>query len=325
MPHFVNNEVCAGIVSFNPSLNRLIENVHAIAPQVSCTYVFDNGSSNAHELELAFANEKNIEIIRHAENAGIAYALNRICERAIADGFSFVVTLDQDSVATSGMVDELLMHAGANVGIVAPQIIDRNKEGIEDWRGSLDHQVIHIHEAARKGVITSGCLTNLDAYCNVGGFDETFFIDYVDYDYNKRLLLEGYLIIRTGNTALIHECGNFEPTWLWTPRKGQDGKWRMERFYSFGHSAFRCYYKARNRILYSKKYAPGGFIKGFEGARQIPFQLLLTVLFEHNRREKFTCFWKGIRDGRRQKVRPYNIKRNIQATNCVTKYDGTAH
>lgn len=303
------DSICAGIVSYNPSLDRIIENVRAIAPQVSRTYVFDNGSANVVELSDALAGLGGVVLIEHPENAGIAFALNRICERAQKDGFAHVVTLDQDSISTPGMVAELAAHAASDVGIVSPQIVDRNKEGAESWSESLDHRVVDVREAARKGVITSGCLTNLEAFGFVGGFDESFFIDYVDYDFNKRLLLEGYRIVRTGNVALIHECGNFEPTWLWTPRKGQDGKWRMERFYSFGHSAFRCYYKARNRILYSKKYGPGGHIEGFEGARQIPAQILLTLLFEKGRRGKLARFLDGIRDGRRRAVEPYAVRR----------------
>lgn len=308
------DSICAGIVSYNPSLDRILENVRAIAPQVSRTYVFDNGSANVGELKSVLAGLEGVVLIEHPENAGIAFALNRICERAREDGFAHVVTLDQDSVPTPGMVAGLAVHAAPDVGIVSPQIVDRNKEGADSWRESLDHRVMDVREAARKGVITSGCLTNLDALRFVGGFDESFFIDYVDYDFNKRLLLEGYRIVRTGNAALIHECGSFEPTWLWTPRKGQDGRWRLERFYSFGHSAFRCYYKARNRILYSKKYGPGGHIEGFEGARQIPAQILLTLLFEKGRRGKLARFLDGIRDGRRQAVEPYTVRHDGRAS-----------
>ena len=302
------DSICAGIVSYNPSLNRIIENVQAIAPQVSHTYVFDNGSANFAELKKALSREADVETIGYPNNAGIAFALNRICERARADGYAYIITLDQDSVSTPGMVLELVRHVSTGIGIVSPQIVDRNKDGFENWRECLDHKVVMVQDAARKGVITSGCLMSLEAFRFVGEFDESFFIDYVDYDLNKRFLLEGFGIIRTGNTALIHECGNFKPTWLWTPRKNQDGKWHVERFYSFGHSSFRCYYKARNRILYSKKYGPGGHIKGFEGARQIPFQIILTLLFEQDRCNKLNKFLKGILDGIRQKVTPYVVK-----------------
>ena len=298
--------VSAGIVSFNPDVNRIIENLNSIEFQVEHVYVFDNGSENIDELRSILEAHNRVTIIPYRENAGIAFALNRLCDAAREDGFSHIVTLDQDSVSTPGMVDVLVTHAGPGIGIVAPQIVDRNKEGVANIEKVLDHKVVNVCEAARKGVITSGCLMDLSAHAFIGGFDESFFIDYVDYDFNKRLLLEGYKIIRVGDAALIHECGNFVPTWLWTPRKGQDGKWRMERFYSFGHSPFRCYYKSRNRILYSKKYK--GYLQGFEGSRQILPQIALTLLFEKDRGKKLAQFIDGIRDGRAQHVDPYKVK-----------------
>ena len=43
-------EICAGIVSYNPDLKRLKENIDAIFPQVDEVIVFDNGSINQNEL-----------------------------------------------------------------------------------------------------------------------------------------------------------------------------------------------------------------------------------------------------------------------------------
>lgn len=296
---------CAGIVSYNPDIPRIIENVDAINNQVDCVYIFDNGSKNYHDLKSALESFRGVKLIPYDSNMGIAYALNRLCQAALRDGFTQIVTLDQDSVATPGMVRVLMGHVDDSVGIVAPQIIDRNKESITDIERCLDHKVVRVTEAARKGVITSGCLLNLDAYSCVGGFDERFFIDYVDYDLNKRLLIEGYEILRVGDAALIHECGNYAPTWLWTLRKGQDGKWCFERFYAFGHSSFRCYFKSRNRILYTKKYKEIGAIRGFEGSRQIVPQMILTLLFEKEKKNKLLEFLRGIKDGRRSHIEPY--------------------
>lgn len=301
--------ICAGIVSYNPDIERLLENVNAIREQVSKVFVFENGSGNCEAVSKALAQLDGVELIACEANMGIAYALNALCDAAIEGGFKHIVTLDQDSVSVPGMVEELAKHVGDSVGVVSPQIVDRNKEGLADVEKQLDHRLISVKDAARKGVITSGCLTNLEAYTFVGKFDESFFIDYVDYDFNKRLLLEGYSIIRSGNTCLIHECGDFKPTWLWTPRKGQDGKWKLERFYSFGHSAFRCYYKSRNRILYTRKYKPTNSISGFEGSRQILPQILLTLLFEDNKAEKLKEFKRGINDGKKAEVVPYAIKK----------------
>ncbi len=77
-----------------------------------------------------------------------------------------------------------------------------------------------------------------------------------------------------------------------------DGRWHLERFYSFGHSEFRCFYKARNRILFSRKYWRSlGF--SHEGVWQLPQQIALTLLFESERIPKLKAFLRGAVSGLR--------------------------
>lgn len=300
---------CAGIVTYNPEIIRLKENISSIVHQLEFVYIVDNGSNNIDEIEQLCNQYESIQLFSNGGNRGIATALNQIFQIAVKDGFTHVLTLDQDSVSTYGMVDALEKLVAGNVGIVSPQIIDRNREGVGDVESQKDRKIYTVKQAARKGILTSGSLTSIEAWKKVGGFDESLFIDYVDYDFNKRLLLEGYTLFRTGEAALIHECGNLQPTWLYVPRKEQDGTWRFERFYSFGHSAFRCYYKARNRIIYTKKYigSPGFF--QFEGAIQIIPQIVLTLLFEHEKKQKLSAFFRGIKDGVHTKVERYEISK----------------
>ena len=39
-------KICAGIVLYNPEIDLLKKNIEAIADQVDCIYLFDNGSKN---------------------------------------------------------------------------------------------------------------------------------------------------------------------------------------------------------------------------------------------------------------------------------------
>ena len=43
------SECAAGIVTYNPNMKRLIENVNAILPQVEQVILVDNGSANINE------------------------------------------------------------------------------------------------------------------------------------------------------------------------------------------------------------------------------------------------------------------------------------
>lgn len=294
--------ICAGIVTYEPDLDRLGQNLTSIADQVDRVLVFDNGSSIVQGIRNQVAAFPKAQIIESPQNIGIAGALNEISSRAHEMSATWVVTLDQDSVAPANMVAELLAVAKEcpQAALVTPYIVDRNKLTPDDYLALDLPRHEKYRQAARKGAITSGALTSLRSLIDVGGFDERMFIDYVDYDLNQRLLLAGYEIVRANHTHLLHEVGRARKTWLVVPRKDISGVWKFERFYSFGHSSTRCYYKARNRVLFTKKYGRHIGIS-HEGVAQLPQQIALTLLFEDDRRQKLTAFARGIRDGLRMR------------------------
>lgn len=293
--------IYAGVVTYEPDLERLHENLSGIHGQVARVIVFDNGSNDVENISAMVREFSNASLVRSAENVGIAAALNRIAELALSEGATWLVTLDQDSVCSDGMVAELRNAHSPGVAIVAPHIIDRNKQVLSEARLDELPSIEHYRRAARKGAITSGSLVLLQAWSEVEGFDENFFIDYVDYDFNQRIMNAGFLIIRSNRTYLLHEVGRARPTPLWVPRKDLSGKWRLERFYSFGHSPFRCYFKARNRVLFTRKYGKQLGLT-HEGIWQLPQQILLTLIFEKQRLPKLKAFFRGVRDGIRENV-----------------------
>lgn len=288
-------DVVAGIVTFNPDLDRLEQNLSAVAGQVEQVVVFDNGSENIADIESMSAEWGNVQVLRGEINHGVAYALNRLLDVAVRHGQPYLLTLDQDSIASPGMVGVLRASMGPRVAMVTPLIVDRNKSRTAA-RSKIVSSLQAYSRPARRGAITSGALLAVDAADQVGRFDERLFIDYVDYDLNARLMINGYRVIRASDVELLHEVGRAQPTWLYTPRRDVDGTWRLERFYAFGHNAQRCYYKARNRVIFTKKY---GRHIGFsnEGVWQIPQQVLLTLLFESDKTAKLMAFARGFRDG----------------------------
>lgn len=290
------DRIVAGIVTFNPVMERLAENLDGIQDQMEHILIYDNGSTNissVRELVQAFPSARLIE---GGRNRGIAYALNRLASTALLEGKEWMLTLDQDSVAGDRMVESLMRYANGLTRMVTPAIVDRNKRRPSKRDSHAEVEVEYFKQAARRGPLTSGSLMSLSAWRAVGGFDEGLFIDYVDYDFNQRLLLAGYSIARVNKTQLLHEVGRAEETWLTLPRRTVSGRWELEHVYSFGHPPMRCYYKARNRIIFTRKYFRFIGIT-HEGAFQIPAQIILTLLFEGERAAKFKAFVTGIVDG----------------------------
>lgn len=211
------------------------------------------------------------------------------------------MTLDQDSVCSVGMVATLNAHMDSTVGIVTPYVVDRNKLTLAEYGLLRLPPVERYRQAARRGAITSGSLIPLHVWQEVGGYDERFFIDYVDYDFNQRVMNAGYAILRANRASILHEVGRAQATWLRVPRRTISGRWEVERFYSFGHSPSRCYYKARNRVLFTRKHGRQIGITN-EGIWQLPQQIALTLLFESGRNAKFTGFVRGAVDGLRMQL-----------------------
>lgn len=290
--------IAAGIVTYEPDLDRLASNLKGIVGQVDFAVIFDNGSSNIRAIQAVASQAGPVDIVSNANNVGIATALNELARVAIERGADRLVTLDQDSVSPAGMVSTLSAAMGEGVAIATPYIVDRNKLTVDDYQALNLPPTERYSQPARRGAITSGSLISLRAWAEVGGFDDSFFIDYVDYDYNQRIMAAGYMIMRANRTYLLHEVGRATRTWLRVPRRDLDRRWHLETFYSFGHSPQRCYYKARNRVLFTRKH---GRQLGMthEGVWQIPQQIALTILFEDRRVEKLRAFLSGIRDGLR--------------------------
>ena len=55
-------DVLAGIVTYNPDIKRLNENIIALLKQVKHVYIVDNGSHNILEIENLITSYKNIII-----------------------------------------------------------------------------------------------------------------------------------------------------------------------------------------------------------------------------------------------------------------------
>lgn len=160
--------IAAGIVLYNPDINRLKENISSIIVQCDHVYLIDNGSANFDEVDVLIEkfNQEKVSIIRNDSNRGIATALNQLCENAKAEGFSWLVTLDQDSVSPSNMVEEYKKHTDKQeAAMFCPLVYDRNKNASI---GTYDSETLEVDEC-----ITSGAMIRLDVWQELNGFDES--------------------------------------------------------------------------------------------------------------------------------------------------------
>ena len=276
----VRGGVLAVVVSYRPDIERIAENLNAIAPQVNATLVYCNDAGASPDLPEVLSGQGCVWNERR-ENDGLSKALNRSCECAEALGARCVLLLDQDSIAGKDMVTGLLKHVNEHVALASPQIVDRNKR-----EGAVcDDSVIPL-----KRSITSGSLVMLSAWRAVGGFDERMFVDWVDYDFSANLRAHGFGLVRDNGVTILHEMGRREYVFtLPTPKGGRP-------FYRTNHSASRLKDKARSWAIVESKY--GWSRVGREERAYITAIKLRDLVLERGKLRTLRAFTEGGKEGR---------------------------
>lgn len=276
MEEIKHMDISAGIVLFNPDINRLKENISAVIVQCAHVYLVDNGSNNIDEVKklLNQYNHSKVSVLCNMENQGIAKALNQLASEAQKGGFDWILTLDQDSVAPSNIIEEFEKYTNnLNTGMLCPVICDRNKGVVVEAKDNYKE----IDEC-----ITSGSLLNIKAWRKIGGFDESMFIDGVDFDICYRLRKNGYKILCIQSVVLLHELGRIV----------------YHRFIFWkvlvkNHSAFRKFYIARNTVYLARKEHTN-IIKAILQNVKL---FLIVVCYEDDKWKKSKKILQGTIDG----------------------------
>lgn len=198
------------------------ERLQAILREFPLLLVWDN--TDDREVSASIASEVKRIGARFATgsaNIGLGTAFNRGFARLAELGATWICTFDQDSMPQSGFAAELL-------GTASRQLVDGMSVAAvgANWRDAVRmrmarHLVRHPYVplafrrvealtdlASVDFVISSGCLTRLEAWRQLGGFDETLFIDLVDADFCLRAKRAGWTIAVSASSILQHHRGS---------------------------------------------------------------------------------------------------------------------
>src|SRR5258708_2857994 len=241
---FSGMKVCAVMVTYNPEPS-VEQNIRALLPQVDKLIIVDNHSAPPIRVFLAaVAAACNFEVIWNDENLGLAAALNTGIRRALADGYPWIATFDEDSRVSPGFIETMLKaHASCpfrdQVGLIGPyHLLFPEDPAARALLGELTPPFREM-----PAVLQSGSLFSSEGLRRVGLLDESFFIDYVDFEFCLRLRKHGLRIIEAVNAVLVHRVGN--PTAHTVLNK---------TCVVFNHSPLRHYYVARNLLRLYTRY-----------------------------------------------------------------------
>jgi len=256
---------------YNPSLKE-VKNILSYSDNFDKVYIVDNSDLDNSELAKKINNAVYVPLMK---NTGIAYALNRGFERAISDGFDWVMTMDQDSVWEEEEIKKYLQWVeqitieNNNIVSLAPFAKVQNKS----WAGVLLWPLV-FKLTKRKGIdfvdrcFCSANIVSVKIWQKVGGFNEKLFIDDVDYDFCYKIRRQGYLIVLNNDIWFNHAIGGEKLTIL--PRINN-------------HSDFRLYYIMRNMMYIMKVYPE--FAKKFHYRKDLFLLIADTCLFNKEHRK----------------------------------------
>jgi len=272
-------KVAAVVVVYFPD-HDVYGNILSYLDQVDLVILVDNSDVPATNLLQAFAGESRVMPIINGTNLGVATALNQGACEARRHGCRFLLTMDQDSRATPGMVDTLkdlfVVPNLVRLAIASPFHLtsigckpDETKPPFEEC----------------DTVWTSGNLLLLDVYDVAGPFVEELFIDFVDHEYCLRLRRLGYRVVQS-NRAVLHHAIGIDLRSINLP---------FRQIIISNHSCLRRYYIMRNRLWVAAQYPE---FKRFiwVDRRRILAEIFTILIFEKNKLEKFRMIILGLKD-----------------------------
>lgn len=288
-------------VTFNPDISVLSEQLKVL-PSESSKVIVDNASefAIASTLEDLAGRFENTVLLRNESNLGLAAAIN-LGVRTLSSRTSppkWVLMLDQDSEPLPGSIPALieayrmLEAAGNKVGCVGPTLLDNVTQlthGFHQctrWRWKRVYpSTDSVNPIACANLNGSGTLTSIDLFQELGGLDESLFIDHVDTEWSFRVSASGHGLWGVPNAVFVHRMGQ-ESTRFWL-----FGWWIWPK-----RSPKRHYFLFRNAVLLmGRSYVPR--IWKAWAAVKLVITLLFTAIIGPDRRLQLKNMFKGSKDG----------------------------
>ena len=277
----------AGVVVWYKPSDKDINNINSYINDVDKLYIVDNTEGRNNKSKVS--DLKKIEYISRNENLGIATALNIAAKKAIKEGYSYLLTMDQDSKFHQGdlkkMKSIITKMDLTDIGIISPW--HKTKLKLEKPVEKIDYPL---------DVMTSGNILNLKIYQKLKGFKDFLFIDGVDIEYCLNLKKNGYKVMRINQVELDHDLGDIFYR-----------KFLNKEFMCDNHNYIRIYYMTRNYRYIRKEYydiAPE-FCDILVKIKGLIFKI---IFYEKDKYRKLKSIILGIKDYKRKKYGKYESR-----------------
>lgn len=278
-------DIAGTVILYNSSIESL-NNIMTYLQQVTKLYVVDNSTDKNTELVEALQTYPTVQYHSFGKNLGIATALNWAAMQAVQDGFTVLLTMDDDTRTPETMVTQMIefWNQYSNpLGILSG--VHHNRTATTLYKPLLY-------------TLTSGNMVNLKAYQAVGGFRDDLFIDHVDHEFDIRLNKMGYQVVELPYIHLDHKLGYSQQVKI--------GKWVILRYGT--NPPIRLYYHARNGVYVAKTYFSEHPYFAWMMVKEIAKRWVKTLLLDGNRTMRVKMLLKGMSDGWNGRLGDYTTR-----------------
>jgi len=220
------------LTAYHPRIEELIRNIDSYVSELDQLIIWDNtpgGSSSLDDVIKSIDNPKII-IRRSGNNDFLAKPFNKIIKEAIDNGYTHILTMDQDSYfETNGFlefVNKVETNTDCSTMVFCP--------------AKTENKLLDGDEMEVDNTITSGTIYKVEVFEKIGYFREDFLIYMIDIEFGMRVKKYGYKILCYPGILLNHFTGYSQ--------KNRFG-FRIDNY-----SAQSTYYIIRNVMLNWKLY-----------------------------------------------------------------------
>lgn len=218
-------------------------------------FVVDNGSTDdsAERLKERFG---WCEFVFNEKNLGFTGGCNVGIEAAIEDGFTYVILLNNDSIATDRFIEPMVTIAESDdsIGIIGniirdyddPHTIQSMGGSIGYWTGRhIANTNINFDTVTKEGYrirevdyVSGACLmASAELIKSVGPLDEEYFIYTEEIEWCERAREANFRVVTTPDSVIYHRIKA-------SYRNKKDGE----------NDPFELFFSIRNNILLAKNY-----------------------------------------------------------------------
>lgn len=277
----------AVVVLYHPG-KELADNINSYLSQVDKLLLWDNTPSEVGRLPLSgVSHPERLEYRGYGKNVGIGAALNDAVAYACRNGFTHLLTLDQDSYFLDGEFQRYV--ADIRQYGEDKRVIFSVNYFIKSQQSSLYPVTDTIDEVS--SAMTSGTVYPVGLFGELGTFMEELFVWGIDCEFCWRAARKGIPTVCFKNILLQHDLGY------------QKKKHRLlgKEVFPNEYPPARTYYNVRNGIILHKLYPDFLNLKAHL-RYHLYKRIVFVLLYEHQKMAKWKALWDGYWDGRRGRL-----------------------